>query len=63
MDDRHSAKFGDVPIWYATPGGGRVLVTCVGKSENPLDTGYMWPDAVCVGEVTYYIGRVRSVDA
>ena len=51
------------PIWYATPTGDRVLVTCIGRSENPLDVGYMWPDAVCVGEVTHYIGRVRTVDA
>ena len=63
MGDRHYANLGNEPIWYLTPTGDRVLVTCIGRSENPLDVGYMWPDAVCVGEVTHYIGRVRAVDA
>ena len=63
MQDRAPGGIWPGPIWYATPTGDRVLVTCIGRSENPLDIGYMWPDAVCVGEVTHYIGRVRAVDA
>lgn len=41
-------------VWYTTPTGGRVLVTQVGDTEDPRESGYLWDDAVCVGEIAEY---------
>ncbi len=61
--DAHESMIGrtsPASVWYTTPGGGKVLVTSVGEAETPLDGGYMWDDAVCVGEVSEYAGRGPS---
>ena len=36
---------------YLTPEGKKIEVTAIGKSENPKDDGYLWEDAVMIGEV------------
>ena len=36
---------------YLTPEGVEIEVTAIGKSENPKDDGYLWKDAVMIGEV------------
>ena len=43
---------------YKTPQGTEVLVTAVGNHDTPQAMGYMWPDAVLVGEVTEWVRAV-----
>lgn len=40
--------------YYATPKGGRVLVTAVFADEDAAS--YLWPDKICVGPVTTWVG-------
>lgn len=47
---------------YLTPEGEKIEVTAIGKSENPKDDGYLWEDAVMVGQVdeTKHLYRTRA---
>ncbi len=42
-------------VFYKTPYGDVVKVTCV--NDSPFDSGAMWDDIVPMGEVTAYVGR------
>ena len=44
-----------VDIYYNTPSGNRVKVTCVNHSNT--ESGTAWPDIKCIGEVTTYINN------
>lgn len=40
---------------YKTPNGDEVLITAVGSQDTPKEIGYMWCDAVLIGEVTEFV--------
>lgn len=52
---------------YRIPSGEEVLATAVYPTQEQGEAQYRWPDAVCVGPVTEYLGpadamlRARSV--
>ena len=45
-------------IYYLTPDGRTVTVTCVDRDKEY--DGHKWPDRVCVGEVTKFISRDKN---
>jgi hypothetical protein len=42
-------------VYYNTPTGATVKVTCVNYSYT--ESGTAWPDIECIGEVTTYAGK------
>lgn len=46
---------------YSTPSGDRVQVTCIDR--NPEAPDYVWPDKVCVGEVSEFVDRIETGNA
>ena len=47
-----------VDVYYNTPTGVKVKVTCVNESNTESNT--YWPDIECIGEVTTYAGNRAS---
>ena len=45
---------------YSTPAGTEITVSCVGQFKNPQDDGYMWSDAVLVGEVVKLVSDIPA---
>lgn len=45
----------DPYVYYNTPTGDTVKVTCVNYSYT--ESGTAWPDIECIGEVTTYVGK------
>lgn len=47
---------------WKSPVGEEVVVTYIGSTRKPADSGYCWSDAVCVGELVEYVGAVAEGD-
>ena len=45
-------------VYYNTPTGDKVKVTCV--NESYTESGTKWTDIKCIGEVTTYAANQRS---
>lgn len=58
--EKAAAKYG-VVVW-STADGTEVCVTSVGATENPIESGYLWDDAVCVGEFEQWCKGTLKTD-
>lgn len=54
MDAFRNGKIVLKPCLWRSPTGEEVVITSVGSTPIPADSGYCWSDARCVGEVVEY---------